>query len=100
MRESSFVNLAGDRIDRSSGSGRRLGAERAGGEGLDQALGDPIRRAAWTRDGVLSSHHPAHPLEDDDRGDGLGAARGGMIAVLFGLPAWTMILFSLRRLLS
>jgi hypothetical protein len=94
MRKSSFVGLTGNRIERVSG--RPVRAERAGRPGVDRVLGDSMGRAPRTQDAFLSSPH----CEADERDDDLNAARGGMIAVLFGLFAWTLILFSVRQLLS
>lgn len=94
MRKPSFVGLAGNRIDRTAG--RPGGAERTSRSGAPPVPGDPMGRAPWTHDSFVSAHH----CEADDRDDGLNAARGGMIAVFFGLFAWTLILFSVRRLLS
>ncbi len=85
-------------------SGRRIGVERIGRPGGEDPLRGRADQASQTREGLLSSYLPfdlpTNLPDADDRDDGLGAARGGMIAVLFGLLTWTLILFSVRRLLS
>jgi len=97
MRESSFVGVAENRIDRASA--RRRGPGRVGRAGSNPERGDPMRRASQAqRPAILS--RSSRPLEAGERDDGLDAARGGMIAALLGLIAWALILFPLRRLLS
>jgi len=92
MRESSSIDLAGDRMNRTSDRPLRPGG--SGRSGFDSSPGDPPDRASSTPEAILLSHRS----EAEDRDDGLGAARGGIIGVLFGLLSWLSILLSMRLL--